>query len=267
MNTNKNLKTMKTLKKTLAILLLIFATSCSKDEAPTTAPEPKPILTLLIKEQFNGGGIHNYIYDSNNKLIAINQPVFGTTGRSSSGTITYNASGKIDQVTINHIGGIPPYKDSKEKYTYNTDGTLQKKELFEQNPISNIYELTKVRVFSYGLNQVVEIVNNFNSKYRNVYDYSATGNLLKLTNYQNITDANPTGDINYEKLYADFDDKKNMYLSIPIEYLFPIKFINNALKDDNKTYTIIYDSDGFPTKVSGTVLGSGYTDYEYKKIK
>ncbi len=257
---------MKTLKKTIAILLSIFAASCSKDEAPTPAPEPKPILTLLVREQFSSGSIQNYVYDSNNKLKAINQPVFGTTGRSSSGTITYNASGKIDQVTIDHSGGSQPYKNSKEKYVYNIDGTLQKKELFEQNSISNIYELTKVRVFSYGLNQVVENVNNFNSRFRNVYDYSATGNLLKLTNYQNVTDANPTGDINYEKLYADFDDKKNMYLSIPIEYLFPIKFINNALKDDNKTYTIIYDSDGFPTKVSGTVLGSGYTDYEYKKI-
>ena len=254
---------MKTLKNTFAILLLIFATSCSKDDEPTPATEPKPILTLLIKEKFSSGPIQNYVYDSNNKLIAINEPYFGTTGRSSLGSITYNASAKIDQVAIDHSGG---YKDSKEKYTYNIDGTLQKKELFEQNPISNIYELTKARVFSYGLNQVVEIVNNLNSKYRNVYDYSATGNLLKLTNFQNVTDTNPTGDINYENVYADFDDKKNMYLSIPSEYMFPVKFVNNALKDGGRTYNITYDSDGYPTKVSGTVAGSGYTDYEYKKV-
>jgi hypothetical protein len=255
---------MKTLKSTFAILVLILLASCSKDDEPApTQGEPKPNLTLLIKEKFSGGGTQNYVYDSNNKLTAINEPYFGTTGRSSLGTITYNAVGKIDEVAIDHSGG---YKDSKEKYSYNIDGSLQKKELFELNTVSNIYEFSKSRVFSYGLNQVVEIVTNLNSKYRNVYNYSTTGNLLKLTAYQNVTNANPTGDISYEKVYADFDDKKNMYLSIPTEYLFPIKFVNNALKDGNRTYAIIYDSDGFPTKVSGTVLGSGYTDYEYKKI-
>jgi phage-related protein len=255
---------MKILKNTIAILVLIFISSCSKDDATSqVVQEPKPILTVLIKEKFSGGGTQDYVYDSNNKLTAINQPYFGTTGRSSLGTITYNAVGKIDEVAIDHSGG---YKDSKEKYSYNIDGSLQKKELFELNTVSNIYEFSKSKVYSYGLNQVVEIVTNLNSKYRNVYNYSTTGNLLKLTAYQNVTNANPTGDIDYEKVFADFDDKKNTYLSLPKEYLFPNNFVNNPLKEGSRAYTIIYDSDGYPTKISGTVIGSGYTDYDYKKI-
>lgn len=255
---------MKTLKSTFAILVLIFLSSCSKNDEPTpTQVEPKPILTLLIKEKFSGGDSQNYIYDSNNNLTDINQPYLGTTGRSSLGKITYNAVGKIDEVAIDHSGG---FNDSKEKYSYNIDGSLQKKELFELNTVSNIYEFSKSRVFSYGLNQVVEIVTNLNSKNRNVYNYSTTGNLLKLTKYQNVTNANPTGDINYEIVYADFDDKKNMYLSISSEYLFPTKFVNNALKEGGRTYTITYDSDGYPTKISGSVAGSGFTNYEYKKV-
>ena len=218
---------------------------------------------MLVKEDYNGYKIE-YIYDNSNKLIKINEPYFGTTGSSSEAIITYNAAGKIDEIVKNQNGSLS-YK-SKTKYTYNFDGTLQKKETFKFNFLANNYRFESSSTYSYALNKVIENILFNLDKSRKIYDYSISKNLIKITNYDDVTDANPSGNLSYEISYSDFDDKNYSKTSLPEEYKFPQTFKNNYQKEATNTINFEYNPDGYPIK-STIVGGLGFTKYEYLKAK
>ncbi len=243
---------MKTLKKTLAILLFIFAVSCSKDNNVLPAPEPvveQPI-SLLTKTIDSDGLISTYTYDNDKRLI--NYKLNGDSSNAPRDhNLTYNTDGTLAQITNVTDGSII------SKYFYNADKKVVKKE--SRNGID-------VYTYEYTNDQIIEkyLFRADDSKRICIYTKNPQGNVTQSKEFLNVTNANPNGTLSYTSNYT-FDTKKSATTSLPKEYLFPENNVNNRISEQNNAanvynYTMEYNTKGYPIKRI-----TGYTrTYEYQ---
>ncbi len=242
---------MKTLKKTLAILLFIFAVSCSKDNDVSPAPEPvveQPI-SLLTKTIDSDGLILTYTYDNIKRLI--NYKRNSTPNNSARDyNFSYNTDGTLAQITNVPDGLIV------SRYLYDTDKKIIKKE--GRNGID-------VHDYTYSGNQVTDKYSfNGVSTWIEIYTFDFSGNLSELKSYNQITAANPNGNLSGTFIYT-YDNKKNASLSLPKEYLFPKATVNNVATEKYNsnpiyTYNYEYNEKGYPSKR----ITSYTRSYEYQ---
>lgn len=248
---------MKTIQKILIVVFAIASFSCSKDDE--NKPEPKTVLNLLTKEmdQFSNS---QYKYNEKNQLIGKSSSNIGST---SSETITYNAANKIDEIV-----GTSFFYSFKQSFTYNIDGSLKQKETLQRNFNGN-YSFQDKKTYDYALNRVIENKEDSqNKKSRKIFDYDTKGNLVKVSSYNSVTDANPTGTLETQISYTEFDDKNYLYAGFPPEYNFPFSFKNNIIKiNDQAPRRLEYNDDGYPIRELFVNGESVFKTFEYQRIE
>jgi hypothetical protein len=231
---------MKTLKKTFAILALIFTFSCSKDDNPTPQPTPvvAEVISLLTKTVDSDDGLTStYTYDNAKRLINFKRNAVGNNPAKNQ-NFTYNTDGLLDQITDVSNGSII------SKNFYDADKKVIKKE--ERNA-SDVFN------YSYSGNQITEkYAFNGVASWIQVYTYDAKGNVLELKTYDKITAANPNGVLSGTSIFT-YDDKKNASLSLPIQYLFPKTNVNNEVSVKYNSAAVVttnyeYNEKGYPSK-------------------
>ena len=232
---------MKTLKNTITILILVFTISCSKNDEPTTLTTTSvvdDVVSLLTKTVDSDDGLTStYTYDNSRRLINFKRTAVGNNPVKNQ-NFTYNTDGLLDQITTVSDGSII------SKNFYDTDKKLVKKE--ERNGI-DIFNYT------YLGNQVTEkYAFNGVATWIQVYIYNTIGNVLELKSYDQITAANPNGNLSGTFIYT-YDDKKSSSKSLPKEYLFPKSNVNNVVTEkynSGAVYTNNYEytEKGYPSK-------------------
>jgi hypothetical protein len=230
----------KTLKNTIAILILAFTFSCSKNDEATSQPTPvvAEFAGLLIKTVDSDDGLtSNYTYDNAKRLI--NYKLNGNANNAAKDhNFTYNTDGSLAQITNVSDASII------SKYFYDTDKKLVKKESRNGIDVFN---------YTYSGNQVIEkYAFNGVASWIQVYSYNTIGNVLELKSYNQITVANPNGNLSGTFIYT-YDDKKSSNKSLPKEYLFPKSNVNNVATEKYNSGAVYtnnyeYNEKGYPTK-------------------
>jgi len=157
--------------------LLVFAVSCSSDDADQT-PTPTPPVGILLKKTIQTTAFDTYtnIFTYNgNKLIAITGSSFIIkhfyTGnlitkieyRNVSGSLqgtnnlTYDASQRLTVLTRTNEGIDQGFRST---YQYNADGTITVKEYSRNEGESE--ELDDTKVYIYGSNNEIETIKTYN---------------------------------------------------------------------------------------------------------
>ncbi|MBZ4041544.1 hypothetical protein [Flavobacterium hibisci] len=264
---------MKTRINKLALLILaVFVISCSNDNDNDGPEEVAP--SYLLTKSNNVSAFNDYKYNDANKLIEIN----GTDGSFTStfnSTVTYNASGKIQEEfkIVSALFSTPSY--NRIIYNYDAQGRLTEKK-FTQNTSATpaIYDHKQSLIFEYNGSTVTQkliIKGNTLPSSKTVFEYDKKGNVSKSTLYNKIDANTPNGVFFYSHTYT-YDKKQNPESSLPLEYRFPNTSKNNPIKvietynsDAQTTADIVleYNEGGYPTKKTQSGIVSSY---EYKKL-
>ena len=260
-----------TIHKLTLLLLAVLAISCSSDNDNDTPQEITPSYLLTKSNKVSSFSV--YTYNDANKLTEID----GTEGFSSSfnSTLTYDASGKIQEELkiVSAIFSTPSY--SRIIYNYDAQGRLTEKK-FTQNSSATpaIYDHKQSLIFEYNGSTVIQkliIKGNTLPSSRTVFEYDKKGNVSKSTYYNSIDANTPDGVFFYSHAYT-YDSKPNPESSLPLEYRFPNTSKNNPTKivetynsDSPTTSDVVleYNEGGFPLKESRSGL---VNIYEYKKL-
>ncbi len=253
---------MKTLKTTFAILILLFAVSCSKDNEPTQEPVQEIKDNRLIKE-INEKTTKIFAYNGNNQLTKVTELGdlgFGITQSIENYTYT---DGKITKKTEDFTGS------ESFSFIYNYWYTNQKLSAVSvQKRINGINYDFQTLTYNYDTSNVIKQTDERlnGDKTLAVIDL-VNDNITSVSYYTNVTFSNPAGVLNNTSLHTNYDNKKNPYLHLKSAlYNFPISSSNNVGKyqsSNTVNYTYEYNSDGYPTK---RTAGNVVTTFEYERI-
>lgn len=253
--------------KTLSTLLFLSLTliSCSNDDSNYTPKENR-----LVKET-SDKTTKTFSYDESNqlsKIIEIGEiDSFGTT--QSVTNFTYDSSGKIASKIIDYTGT----NSFSFQYIYQYVGDQLSFCVVQRKIGNGSYFFLLKNVYNYSEpNKIIQMETRYDSEYNEVITKSilnfANENLVDVTVYTNVTDANPNGQLNNTNLYSNYDTKKSPYDGLPLKLDFPYSSQNNVGKFDSLnasiTYTYKYNADGYPIKK--TASNNAVITYTYEQI-
>ena len=276
---------MKTLKKTLTILLLTCIISCSKDDN-TPPPENPGQNVYRIKQAIFANTTYDYEYNAQNKVSKItytggsfekftyNSQGFILTFESagnvniSQNSITnyvYDASSiKIEEITIRGNG-------SKYKFVYtNSNGLPVESRYYNWNTTTNLWVESIPGKVTYIYNSNNKVIRTQTDSYYVLYAYDSRGNSNEYKQYNKKTDG--TYFLSYQVNYT-FDDKKaidygpltNANKNNNLDFLSKTYLENGSLSNQSsESYSYEYKEAGYVTKqyYNGTL----YTTFILEKI-
>lgn len=237
---------------------IIFSTlfgACSTSD--DNEDDKKKVISKIITKYLDYDGIkevevtetNTFVYNSNNEVIKIE------VSEDFCGNFIYE-----DSKIISSYGCISP--DEKTVFSYS--GNTLIKTTSDEVVNEFFYDSDKLKEVKFST-----ISDNFTKKYSNKYYFS--GNNVALTSEDVFWNSEPTI-IEYE-----YDNKNNPFKNhnLYLKLAWGAAFLgeNNAVEEISGDvvikYTIIYDSDDFPIKVTGINQKNGKlrTEYTYQYIK
>lgn len=239
----------------VSVFIFALLGACSPSE--DNVDDKKKYISKIITKYLDYDGIkevivtetNTFIYNTNNEVIKIE------VSEDFCGNFIYENS-KI----ISSFGCINP--DEKTVFSYS--GNTLIKTTSDEVVNEFFYESNKIKEIKSS-----NISDNFTKKYSSKYYFS--GNNVALTSEDAYWNSEPTiTEYEYDNKNNPFKNH-NLYLKLVWGPAFLGE--NNAIKETSGDvvikYTIIYDSENFPIKVTGINQKTGKlrTEYTYKYIK
>lgn len=250
---------MKTLTKTMFLLLVVFILSCEKDYTFTPLTGE-----VLLKEIYFGDNL-SYVYTYNNaKQISEKKSKWSYTKYNYSNNRLVSSDLYID----NRIFSSSSYVlDEALKRTdwvnpQNTEKEATLEYFYKGDKLAKSTTMNGYRTYSYDENNRIsrQIFHEDDGKESGYIDFSydAKGNMVKRLHYSGSTAGKAT--LETTTIY-EFDDKNNPYrafssLMLPGEETSP----NNIVKE---TYTLHFKVDDFIQKVQITENSYKYNSKDY----
>jgi hypothetical protein len=269
----------------LLSLMVIATTGCKKDDPDDNTgggnDNPPATKTCYVKKITEDKGKYTEIaYNSNHKIVKATDYDSIGNPENSYVTFSYNTDGSLHEVLSYDNNAI----EAKFIYHY-TNSKPDSVYLFEDSGNG----LNKIGVYAITLNgnkigemqMIAELSGQTVVMQKTVYTYTGD-NLTKKETY-NLDFTSHQLKLSETSLY-EFDSKKNPFRGIGLDYFFAEEMffsVNNITKETNKdengnvmnddsyNYTIEYNSDGYPTKVTSKTFNGSDTDvtvYSYDCI-
>jgi hypothetical protein len=241
-----------------ALIISKALISCNK------IAEVKPIqknLLVKINDQRNGL-FTKFEYDGENRLVKMSRNA-NANNPTLNLSFTYNTNGTLNEY-------FDKDSETKNRLLYNQNGTIKGKEKYE---IRNGNEIVLNKyTYSYANGKVTELYlfTPTNVSWKQIYNYDTKNNLTEIESFSDINPKNPSGTSSGKIFYGSFDSKNHHYSTLPPEFFFPNKFVNNIGFEQygesatKYKYTYEYNADGYPLKKIGA---NGEADiFEYKRL-
>jgi len=178
----------------LCCLLFIIFSSCQKDDdlpEIKTFPENAKLKQILLYSSIDGEEpiciVEEYEYDEFNRIYKVSSPKYQDgiiVGVIEYDLYEYNTIGQLVKITIYHSNNNSPtgfFILSKSLYTYSRHGK-KVKELIEY-PQINSFEYLLFRYKNNRLDRIEKYDNTDELENYIVYEYNASGEILKETSY------------------------------------------------------------------------------------
>lgn len=274
------------MKKTtlfLALILLnILTFSCSTDSK--SGPQEPPEKKLVKSEKISETRKVDYTYDSNDLLSSwtgvYNSSIYVLD-------FTYNSENKLIERDYQETG--PSSYSDTYTYTYNSNGLLSTYSSNSEN-VTLVYNGTTVTLTGTieGIQNSQAVLNLNNnglvikltesSQYTN-FDYDSVGNLISAKLYDNTNNLLSEFAIHYDnKVNPFYGQFGSIYIERFVEffwefdqilingfegYSFPFQKNNitsiTKVGGETTSYSYLYDSDNFPSQISGESSGDNFT--------
>ena len=266
------------------ILLHILTFSCSTD-SNSEPQEPGPTEKKLVKREkiadtrqvdytYNSNnllsswtGVYNgfeyvsgFTYNSDNKLIEWGYQETGSSSYSDTYAYTYNSNGLLSSYSSNSENVTLVYNGTTVTLTGTIEGNQNSQAVLDLNNNGLIIKLTKSnRYTNFGYDSVGNLIS--------AKSYDNTNNLLSEFTLQYDNKINPFygqfGSIYIERFVEFFWEFDSIYINSFEGYSFPFQKnnITAILKagGETTTYSYLYDSDNYPTKINGASSGDNFT--------
>lgn len=285
---------MKHLISKIAFITLIAFSSCSKSEEENL---PTSGTNLRVKQYSSGGNTVQFVYNVNGKLAQIITPSSTTTySYNSQGKIikteksndpnyqyyysnyTYNSNGYCTEI-ITESKSAPSGTIDKYKYVYEYNGTdqpYQSKQYYWDNATNN-WSTTYNQLTSFQYDAIGNVIRVTYEDHYNLYTYDTNGNRLSYQEYY-LKSGSTTQYFKQRESTYTYDNKKN-----PWENLYPrvvktfrdsknnnLDLVNKnfnelgaTISNSNFSYTYEFNSEGYPTKQTGT--DGSVVEFVYEK--
>ena len=281
------------MKKTKLILTLILLNvilfSCSSDDSANN-PEPEPTTSKLVKtEKISETRKVDYTYNSNDLISSLNG-TYNSFGYISD--FIYDSENRVTQWYYQETGSSS-YSDTYA-YTYNSNGLLSSYSANSEDVTitynGNIITLTGQIEGNANSQAEIELDNNGliikfteSNQYTN-FGYDSNGNLVSAQSYDNTDNLLSEFTIQYDdKINPFYGQLESIYIERFIEFFwefdgiyiggfegYSFPFLKNNITSINEvsggttTFSYTYDSENYPTNVSGDFSGDTIIyDIEY----
>ncbi len=240
----------------LMSLMVLASTSCKKDDQEDLGCD-------INRQIDNNSGVVTTILYNSGKPTQVEQ------SNGNSGKISYNANGEISlyEIFLNNV------KIGYVEFEYTTDNRFLERRTYAANLFGS-FNLKLRDVYEYTGSNVTK-VTNYDTEYSNTsingyitYTYNASGNVTEEKQHGRDGSNNI---ILVRTLTFTYDDKPTpagdlgKYISIfsnnnPMQKVTTTYFPN--ADSSTETYEYIYNSKGYPTKV--TIINSSGNPYSYQ---